>query len=475
MKTLLYFFTSTLLAAPAFNFIQAQNIGIGTTTPAFKTDIVDSTATTLLRLRTLTDAPDSRTLLRFATTTSNTIQNFNSSFIGNIRPSGGGSSLIFGTASANLSPAERMRLNDDGFLGIGTQNPLARLHIDMSNISNNSTAMIINDDDDPIVYFQRNNLNRGFLQQLGNDFKVGTTIDNNTGNFVIRTNGADRAWFTPNGRLGIGTANPLTQLHMTGELTMQNNNPVIQMQNAAGENKGFIQVIGNDDMQIGTNAVNPAGNFIVRTNGANRLTVSPLGYVGIGTTPAVPLHLEGGNSPTAMAINSAGSNDLIEFRRANVSTGYIRVFQSDLLMGTDGANNNGRFILTTQEQDRFTIHPTGRIGINTNYNNAGFQLAVLGNIICEDITTLPRVLWPDYVFSKTYKLKPLREVEKFIQSNHHLPDIPAAKEIEQKGIQLGDMQKRIMEKIEELTLYMIELDKKNEVLRKKVQKLKEKK
>ena len=96
-------------------------------------------------------------------------------------------------------------------------------------------------------------------------------------------------------------------------------------------------------------------------------------------------------------------------------------------------------------------------------------------LLCEDITTLLRVLWPDYVFSKTYKLKPLKEVEKFIRRNHHLPNIPSAKEIDQKGIQLGDMQKRMMGKIEELTLYLIELDKKNEALRKEVQKLKGKK
>ena len=196
MKTLLYIFTSTLLVVLPFNLIQAQNIGIGTNTPAFKTDIVDSTATTLLRLRTLTDVPDSRTLLRFSTTTSNSVLNFNSSFIGNTRPSGGGSSLIFGTARDNLSPGERMRLNEDGFLGIGTTGPLAKLHIDLTGTTNDN-AMIINDDDDPIVYFQRNNANRGFLQQLGNDFKIGTTVDNNTGNFIIRTNGADRAWFTP--------------------------------------------------------------------------------------------------------------------------------------------------------------------------------------------------------------------------------------------------------------------------------------
>ena len=69
----------------------------------------------------------------------------------------------------------------------------------------------------------------------------------------------------------------------------------------------------------------------------------------------------------------------------------------------------------------------------------------------------------------------MKEVENFIRENHHLPNIPSAEEIEQKGIQLGDMQKRMMEKIEELTLYIIELDKKNEVLKKEITKLKKSK
>ncbi len=463
MKTLLYVFTSTLLVVLPFNLIQAQNIGIGTNTPAFKTDIVDSTATTLLRLRTLTDVPDSRTLLRFSTTTSNSVLNFNSSFIGNTRPSGGGSSLIFGTAGDNLSPGERMRLNEDGFLGIGTQNPLSQVHM---------TGELTMQNNNPVIQMQNAaGENKSFIQTIADDMLIGTNTVNPAGNFIVRTNGANRMTVTPQGYVGIGTVNPLTQLHMTGELTMQSSNPVIQMKDAAGDDKTFIQTI-NDDMLIGTNAVNTTGNFIVRTNGGNRFAVTKDGYVGIGTTnPEAAFHLESTILPQAMVINTIGTRT-IDFRRNNIPSSYIRFSNDDLLMGTYDGNNNGRFILTTQEQNRLTIHPNGRIGINTNYDNAGFQLAVNGNIICEDITTLPRVLWPDYVFSKTYKLKPLREVEKFIQSNHHLPDIPSAKEIGQKGIQLGDMQKRMMEKIEELTLYIIELDKKNEVLRKEIQKLK---
>ncbi|WP_421977680.1 hypothetical protein [Roseivirga seohaensis] len=73
---------------------------------------------------------------------------------------------------------------------------------------------------------------------------------------------------------------------------------------------------------------------------------------------------------------------------------------------------------------------------------------------------------PDYVFQPNYKLKTLNELEAFIKTNSHLPNIPNAKEIETNGQNLGEMQLKLLEKIEELTLYVIELKKENDVLRK---------
>jgi hypothetical protein len=67
--------------------------------------------------------------------------------------------------------------------------------------------------------------------------------------------------------------------------------------------------------------------------------------------------------------------------------------------------------------------------------------------------------WADYVFENDYKLMKLEEVEAFIEKNKHLPNIPSAKEINENGLQVGEVQKRMMEKIEELTLYVIEQNK----------------
>ncbi len=120
--------------------------------------------------------------------------------------------------------------------------------------------------------------------------------------------------------------------------------------------------------------------------------------------------------------------------------------------------------------DRMFIHPNGNVGIGT-INPAG-KLSVNGNIIAKKVQVSQS--WADYVFDSAYMLRPLEEVHSFIQQNKHLPDMPAAKEIEIKGLDLGEIVKQQQVKIEELTLYLIEMKKKNELLEKRLQKLEQK-
>ena len=67
--------------------------------------------------------------------------------------------------------------------------------------------------------------------------------------------------------------------------------------------------------------------------------------------------------------------------------------------------------------------------------------------------------WPDFVFAKDYKLLPLAEVEQFIAENQHLPNVPSAAEVEANGIDLGEMNAILLQKVEELTLYIIQMEK----------------
>ncbi len=79
--------------------------------------------------------------------------------------------------------------------------------------------------------------------------------------------------------------------------------------------------------------------------------------------------------------------------------------------------------------------------------------------------------WSDYVFDKTYKLRSLKSLESYINENKHLPEIPTAAEVKDKGISVGDNQALLLKKIEELTLYVIELNKKNIALTSQIEKL----
>jgi hypothetical protein len=82
--------------------------------------------------------------------------------------------------------------------------------------------------------------------------------------------------------------------------------------------------------------------------------------------------------------------------------------------------------------------------------------------------------WPDYVFQSTYSLMPLNDVKTFIGKNGHLPNVPSACEIEKDGIPLGEMNRVLLEKVEEMTLYMIQMQEEQERLKSEIEELKTK-
>ncbi|MES2797385.1 MAG: hypothetical protein V4683_15545 [Bacteroidota bacterium] len=105
-----------------------------------------------------------------------------------------------------------------------------------------------------------------------------------------------------------------------------------------------------------------------------------------------------------------------------------------------------------------------------------YKLAVSGGILTEKVrvATIGTAFWADFVFDKSYKLKTLNEVEKYILKNKHLPDIPSSKEVNEKGIDLAETQALLLQKIEELTLYMIKQNKEIGKLKTKIRKLENK-
>ena len=121
-----------------------------------------------------------------------------------------------------------------------------------------------------------------------------------------------------------------------------------------------------------------------------------------------------------------------------------------------------------------TITPSGNIAMGGVSFVEDYQLTVTGGIITDRIKIAAPGSedWPDYVFGADYKLMPLTEVEAFIEENNHLPNVPSAKEVQENGQDLSQMNKVLLEKVEELTLYNIQMAKELKALQKEVEALK---
>jgi hypothetical protein len=110
------------------------------------------------------------------------------------------------------------------------------------------------------------------------------------------------------------------------------------------------------------------------------------------------------------------------------------------------------------------VHQNGSVGIGTSSPSSTYKLSVNGNIRSKEIKV--ETGWSDFVFKPDYKLLTLRELESYIKENGHLPEIPNEKEVTENGVELGSMTSKLLQKIEELTLYVIEQNKEMEKMKK---------
>jgi hypothetical protein len=110
------------------------------------------------------------------------------------------------------------------------------------------------------------------------------------------------------------------------------------------------------------------------------------------------------------------------------------------------------------------------VGIGTTIPDA--KLTVKGTVHANEVKVDLNVQGPDYVFEKGYDLMSLEETKAYIEANKHLPEVPSAKEMEKNGVQLGEMNLLLLKKVEELTLHLIEQNKKLEIQQQEINQLK---
>lgn len=302
-----------------------------------------------------------------------------------------------------------------------------------------------------------------------------------------------------NGNVGIGTIDPDTRLHVRESFITSD---------GASTLHGFqLKRDGFDTYEL--RHLDGGLSIYNFTDTRKEMTFLGDGRVGIGTTdPSEKLEINDGSS-TSLKLGTTDSNYALKLtanhdygNRFSLEFGVTTPMQEKKITGVGGDDNGSKLYFSnyygigfaTHTQNANTAgdinlyitgsddtHGSGNVGIGTT-DTLGRKLAVdgdgtfNGNVEADDFLVYPTDLtspWPDYVFENDYKLLPLKEVEKHIEEKGHLPNIPSAKEVEEKGsFSLGEMNKKLLEKVEELMLYTIQQEKRIKALEEELAKTK---
>lgn len=287
----------------------------------------------------------------------------------------------------------------------------------------------------------------------GGVFKIYDGIDN------FQTTGDLNMVITQSGNVGIGLTDPHARLQVQStEYVSETGDGHFQVGSPTSTHLRF----DNNEI-LARSGDNPSLLYLQYWSGNLSLCSSNDGRVGIGTTsPQAKVQITDGGDASL----SAGG----ELVLGNTNTINLAMDGNEILARNNGAESP-LFLQVTAGDVLMVPNEAGQVGIgitsSLNMPASAYLLAVDGGIIAEEVRVELSGSWPDYVFKDDYQLRPLSQLERDIQALGHLPGLPAASVVEEEGIDLGDTQRMMLEKIEELTLYVIDLDKEVTELRKK--------
>ena len=388
-------------------------------------------------------------------------------------------------------------VTDTGKVGFGSVNPSAFLEIDATKNSADTT-LIINDNIDPMIQFQKGGINKSYIKQQGDDLVLRPNDQNFAGKVILQAyNQGGWMFVDADGNSSFGQ-DPATfngtpfdvRVHVKGnssnvlalEAPVGTSGPrlnFIERTNNVINNMGSIRS-DNDAMTFGhKNKKFEWGDDMVLKHDPGLFSLPELcvaGFIGTGTgfifKPEAPLHVYDAFGVANTMILDAPT-PTINFKEK----AFIQQTGNDLKIGTFTTNDPGRVIVRVNGLDRLWVDSVGYVTIGGKIGptiSGPYKLAVKGKIAATDFNVVASGSWPDYVFDPSYKLRSLEETEAFINEHRHLPNIPAAAVVDKEGFALGDMQKRMMEKIEELTLYLIDANKNIQRQQKEIEVLKKK-
>jgi hypothetical protein len=461
-------------------YYNGGNVGIGTTSPNqfldvvgpaielghTETDAINTYSRILSKHYTKSEEPITL-LMGAASTGVNDVRIGGGTSIGNAA-----TKITFYTEenSTTVMGTPKMTLKNK-FLGIGTTAPITLLNID----GNGGV---------PVADFQTLTAESGLVLSSVSSSENGGL--NTTTRLFAGIGSSTYTWFQAfnsteaknislnpvGGNIGIGTTDPNFKLEIVsdgGILALKNETQSMSEDGLTNTLKG-LDKDNNIIWYLGDGSSTKRVLLSARGDGSypldfevnlqTRMRIATNGYVGIGNnSPTQPLNVEA--NFIGFPVNSGTIQDNGIYRIESSQTGVVLDF------GLHGGDDACSWIQSTYKTDlskeyRLLLNPNGgQVAIGTTVIPSGYLFAVDGKAIFEEVK-VEIIDGADLVFEEDYKLRKLDDLEKFVNTNKHLPEIASEKEMQENGVDMGEFQIQLLQKIEELTLYVIELKKENE-------------